>query len=70
MKPWFTDFWNQHGERLAFMTMALSLCAVFWFLEDLRGDAKTGLIMILGILLNKIRSPREKSVENRPRSTE
>jgi hypothetical protein len=48
------------------MVMALSLCAVFWFLEDLRGDAKTGLIMILGILLNKIRSPREKSVENRP----
>ena len=65
MKTWLMEFWNHHGERLLFMAMAMGLCAIFWFLVDMADEAKMGLNMIFGILISRMRSPREKVIEDR-----
>jgi len=67
MKQWFFRFWDLHGDRTIFLTgatlMSLLLIAVgvsFEGFEDLVSAGKTTLVMILGILVNKARSPEAK----------
>lgn len=62
MKSWALKFWRKHGERIVFMVCALALCAVMWQIEQLRAEASTAIVMILGILVNKIRSPEKEEV--------
>jgi len=61
MKDWAIGFWKKHGERFVFIALALILCTVMWQIETLRAEAATVLVMILGILVNKIRSPAQEA---------
>ena len=53
---WFTTFWDEHGERLVFAGLALGLAAVFWFMPDMKGEAKTIMIGIAMLFFNKART--------------
>ena len=62
MKPeriimqWLSKFWATHGERLVFMAIATAFGIGFWFLTDMTGEAKTLLIAVATLALNKARS--------------
>jgi len=53
---WFEHFLKNHGERLIFSFMALSLGGIFyWVIPDMQGEAKTILIGIAMLWFNKAR---------------
>jgi hypothetical protein len=56
---WFNGFWGNHGERLVFMALATAFGIGFCFWESLAGEGKTILVMVAGILVNKVRGPME-----------
>lgn len=60
MKEWWGNFWEQHGERTVFMTTAIAISVSFMVSEvkELQTAGQTTLVMILGIVVNKIRSPK------------
>ena len=53
---WLSKFWNGHGERIVFMGIATAFGVGFWFLTDMTGEAKTLLIAVATLALNKARS--------------
>ena len=55
---WATEFWNRHGERLVFATLALSLATVLYLLE-MKAEAKTILIGMAMLFFNKARGTNE-----------
>lgn len=59
MKDWSLNFLKEHGERVVFILFALALCAVLWQVEEMRAEVKTTLTFIIGIIVNKIRSPKK-----------
>ena len=65
MAEWFKVFWDNHGERLVFATLATCFGAFFWFTPEMRNEGKTILIMIAGIFVNKVRGPMEKRDDDR-----
>lgn len=56
---WFNRFWDNHGERIVFMALATAFGVGFLFWEALEGEGKTILVMVAGILVNKVRGPME-----------
>ena len=56
VKDWINKFINNHGERLVFSVLALSLSAVMWGL-GLKEQAQTILIGIAMLFFNKSRGP-------------
>ena len=56
---WFKKFWDNHGERLIFMGLATVFGVAFLLWSDLAGEGKTILVMVAGILVNKMRGPME-----------
>ena len=53
---WFATVWNEHGERLIFSFFALALAALFWFMPNMKGEAKTIMIGIAMLFFNKART--------------
>ena len=60
MSEWFFRFWDNHGERMVFMVLATGFGIAFYFAPDLQKEGQTILIMIAGILVNKVRGPMER----------
>lgn len=58
---WFERFWHDHGDRLVFMAIASAFGVGFYVYTDMTGEAKTLLIAVATLALNKARStPEEK----------
>ena len=56
MKEWFNKFWNNHGERIIFMIIATIFgMAFYYFVPDMKGEAKTILVGIAMLCFNKAR---------------
>ena len=51
---WIVKFWNTHGERLIFATLALSLAAVMRYIT-LEAESNTIIIGIAMLFFNKTR---------------
>ena len=51
---WSIEFWNRHGERLVFASLALLLSVGLYFL-DMEAEAKTILIGMAMLFFNKAR---------------
>jgi hypothetical protein len=62
---WLKKFWGNHGERITFMVLATIFAAAFLFIPDLEAEGKTILVMIAGILVNKVRGPMNGAPEER-----
>jgi hypothetical protein len=54
---WTQKFWNKHGDRLIFATLAAIFGIVFMWKLNLKAEGKTILIGIAMLLYNKSRSP-------------
>jgi len=64
---WLSKFWNDHGVRLVFMAITTAFGIGFWYLTDMTGEAKTLLIAVATLALNKARStPKEETKEEEP----
>lgn len=64
MKKWFLQFWGSHGDRIFFMTAALTLAFIFYvFMPDMKAEAKTILIGIAMLCYNKSRGNERKKDE-------
>ena len=59
---WFTEFWNTHGERLTFASMALCLAGVMRYLK-LEAESNTIIIGIAMLMFNKTRGTDGKKGE-------
>ena len=56
-KGWSIRFWNDHGDRLVFMGIALLLALFLYYLmPDMKAEAKVILIGIAMLCYNKARS--------------
>jgi len=55
---WGIEFWNRHGERLVFATLALVLSTVLYKLK-MEAEAKTILIGMAMLFFNKARGTNE-----------
>ena len=55
---WATEFWNDHGERLTFAGLALSLAAIMRFL-GLSSESNTIIIGIAMLFFNKTRGGKD-----------
>ncbi len=54
---WATRFWYEHGDRTVFMAGATAFALAFYFfMPDMKGEAKTILIGVAMLLFNKARS--------------
>jgi len=51
-----SNFWQTHGERLVFMGIATAFGVGFFVFTDMVGEAKTLLIGVATLALNKARS--------------
>ena len=51
---WGIEFWNRHGERLVFATLALALSTALYHL-DMKEAAKTIFIGMAMLFFNKAR---------------
>lgn len=51
---WFIKFWNSHGERLTFASLALSIATAMYFL-NLKAEANTIIIGLAMLFFNKAR---------------
>ena len=51
---WAIEFWNSHGERLVFATLALSLAVVMRYIT-LEAESNTIIIGIAMLFFNKTR---------------
>jgi len=51
---WITPFWDKHGERLTFATLALCLAGVMYYIK-LDKEANTIIIGIAMLFFNKAR---------------
>ena len=56
---WFKRFWDAHGDRLIFASLALGVSYVLYNI-DLKAEAKTILIGIGMLLFNKARGANNK----------
>lgn len=67
---WFKKFWNSHGERLTFATLALTIATVMYFIE-LKAEANTIIIGMAMLFFNKARgtngSAQPKEIEDEPK---
>ena len=53
---WLKHFWKIHGERIVFMSIAVLFGLFFWyFMPDMKGEAKTILIGVAMLCYNKAR---------------
>ena len=52
---WVIEFWNRHGDRLAFALFALILAEIMYFALSLEAEAKTIIIGIAMLFFNKAR---------------
>ena len=52
---WFKRFWQDHGDRIVFMSITTAFGFGFYFLTDMAGEAKTFLIAVATLALNKAR---------------
>lgn len=62
---WFKAFWNTHGERLVFASLALGVAAVLYLLE-LKAEAKTIIIGMGMLFFNKARGTNRNGGEDEP----
>ena len=56
MTQWLIRFWDDHGDRLVFMGIATAFGVGFYVCTDMQGEAKTLLIAVATLALNKARS--------------
>ena len=65
MKEWWMAFWKKHGERWLHLGGAILMSVGFILsdIEELKSAGYATLIMILGILVNKARSPEKREQE-------
>jgi len=56
MSKWFARFWYEHGVRIIFMAITTLFGVGFWYFTDMTGEAKTLLIAVATLCLNKARS--------------
>ena len=57
---WLKKFWDNHGERLVFVALTLILGAIIAkVFPDLKDKVSGVCLMVLGLLFNKARSPKE-----------
>ena len=55
MNTWFTEFWNEHGSKLIFGTLALTLACGMYFIFDMKEEAQFVYISLTGFCLKYIR---------------
>lgn len=65
MKTWFREwakkFWNKHGERLFYITAtAIGATILYAYIPDTRKEVIPIYFILIGLLINKARSPEEK----------
>lgn len=53
---WLKTFWKNHGERLVFMLFTVLFALFFWYLIDMKPEAKTLFIGVAMLCYNKARS--------------
>lgn len=56
MKTWATEFWANHGDRIVFMAIVTAFGFGFYFMNDMKGEAKTLLIAVATLALNRART--------------
>lgn len=63
MKEWFVKFWNEHGERLIYCGLVVTMAVGFALsgTEELSNSYPTLLIAVATLFLNKARG---KTIEN------
>lgn len=66
MKTWGQRFWDTHGDRLIFMGVVTCFGLGFYFMTDMQGEAKTLLIAVATLALNKARGVIKKPVDEQP----
>ena len=61
MKQWSKRFWYEHGDRLVYVGLAFVMCLFFTYNTEIpmKEQAKNILLIIVGILINKIRTPEQ-----------
>ncbi len=59
MKQWAGQFIENNGDRLIYMLIA-TMFGVFFYYVGLSGEAKTLLIAVATLALNKARGPEKK----------
>jgi len=67
MKIWAVKFWKKHGDRVVFLSLAMSLAGAFMFFPDLKETGKTILIGGAMLLFNKARSPEREDNKEDPK---
>ena len=60
MKTWWLRFWQDHGDRLIFMTISAIFGIAFYLMTDMKGEAKALLISVAALALNKARGVLKK----------
>jgi len=62
---WFKRFWDKHGDRIFWATVALTIAVIVWNFMDMRAEAKTVIIGVMMLAYNKIRTPdKEETTSN------
>lgn len=61
MNKWFKKFWRDHGERLSFLLLATIFATIMYMLiPATRQQIVAVYFMLLGLLVNKARSPKDQ----------
>lgn len=63
-KSWWSEFWDEHGDRMFFLLLAVIFGVCFWYTDEMRGEAKTILVGCAMLVFNKARST---SRNNKPK---
>lgn len=60
---WLNRFWDEHGNRLVFMTLAATGATALYHLVDMKPEAQTVWLGLVMLLYNKCRSVVTKKKE-------
>jgi hypothetical protein len=70
MNEWAKRFWNEHGDRIVFLSLAFSISLfLWWLLKELRGQLEGVMIAIPFFCLNKARGVKSETPLDLPAPT-
>lgn len=64
MNKWCVRFWNEHGDRLIFIGLSGMFASfMYWLIPSTREQVVAIYFLLLGLLVNKARTPKEEPIE-------